>query len=173
MTPFASIRLRLFIVSLVAGYLPSAQANAAPKRFMIETLVRGTALEGAPLTWSDKRVVLLARDGQLWDFSPDDAENYRKTTSYFVPYTQQEMQQRLELEFHEGMEVTPTSHYLVVHPTGQGEWAERIEKMYREFVHTFGVRGISTHQPELPQVAIVFPREETFVDYSTREERGP
>jgi hypothetical protein len=169
MNAFSSIRPSLLVLSLFAGQLVCAPANAAPKRFMIETLVRGTALEGAPLSWSDQRVVLLGRDGQLWDFSPDDAENYRKSTSYFVPYTQQEMQQRLELEFHNGMEVTPTSHYLVVHPTGREEWAKRIEQMYREFIHNFGVRGISTHQPELPLVAIVFPGEETFINYATRE----
>jgi hypothetical protein len=169
MSLYRKIRLLLFVLMLAGCQLIGRQASAATKRFMIETLVRGTALEGAPLSWSDKRVVLLGRDGQLWDFSPDDAENYRKTTSYFVPYTQQEMQQRLGIEFREGMEVRPTSHYLVVHPTGQDEWAERIEQMYREFVHNFGVRGISTHQPELPLVAIVFPREESFISYSTRE----
>jgi uncharacterized protein DUF1570 len=161
--------LRQLTFTFIVGQLLCSSAGAAPKRFMIETLVRGTALEGAPLTWSDERVVLLGRDGRLWDFSPDDAENYRKTTSYFVPYTQQEMRQRLELEFHNGMEVTSTSHYLVVHPAGEDEWAQRIEQMYREFVHNFGVRGISTHQPELPLVAIVFAQQETFVNYATRE----
>jgi hypothetical protein len=169
MNPFASIRSRLFVVSVVAGHLLCGHASAASKRFMIETLVRGTALEGAPLTWSDERVVLLGRDGRLWDFSPDDAENFHVTTSYFVPYSQREMQQRLGVEFHEGMEVTPTGHYLVVHPTGQTGWAQRIEQMYRELVHNFGVRGISTHQSELPLVAIVFERQETFANYAARD----
>jgi hypothetical protein len=161
--------LRRLALLLIAGQFLCGSTIAAPKRFMIETLVRGTALEGAPLTWSEQRVVLLARDGRLWDFSPDDAENFHKTTSYFVPYTQGEMQHRLEAEFSQGMEVTATGHYLVVHPSGQTFWAERIEQMYREFVHNFGVRGVSTHQPELPLVAIVFQRQETFQNYALRD----
>lgn len=160
---------RWLTLTLIVGQLLCGLASAATKRFMIETLVRGTALEGAPLTWSDERVVLLGRDGRLWDFSPDDAENFHKTTSYFVPYTQGEMQHRLETEFSQGMEVTATNHYLVVHPSGRAVWAERIEQMYREFVHNFGVRGVSTHQPELPLVAIVFERQETFQNYALRD----
>ena len=117
-----------------------------------------------------KEVVLLARDGQIWDFSPDDAANYRKTAASFAPYSVREMQERLEAEFGRQMEVTATGHYLVVHPVGKAEvWAERFEQMYREFVHNFGVRGISTQQPELPLVAIVFTRQEDFLRYAIHD----
>src|SRR5437868_3377430 len=54
-------------------------AAAKPPRFMIEATVKGHYLEGGPLVWSDEKVILLARDGQVWDFSPSDAENYRKS----------------------------------------------------------------------------------------------
>jgi hypothetical protein len=137
---------------------------------MIEAMVRGTYVEGAPLVWSDQKVCLLARDGQFWEFSPDDAANYRKTASYFSPYSAREMQDRLEAEFGRRMEVTVTGHYVVVHPAGQAEvWAERFEQMFREFVHDFGVRGISTKQPELPLVAIVFTRQEDLLQYAVRD----
>jgi hypothetical protein len=118
-------------------------AAAKPPRFMIEATVKGQYVEGGPLAWSEKQVILLARDGQIWDFSPDDAANYRKTASSFAPYSVREMQERLEAEFGRQMDVTATGHYLVVHPVGKAEvWAERFEQMYREFVHNFGVRGI-------------------------------
>ena len=59
---------RRLTLALIVGQLLCGLASAATKRFMIETLVRGTALEGAPLTWSDERVVLLGRDGRLVGF---------------------------------------------------------------------------------------------------------
>jgi hypothetical protein len=137
---------------------------------MVEATVKGRYVEGGPLTWSDERVILLARDGQIWDFAPDDAQNYRKTFSYFAPYSSREMQERLEGEFGRHVEVTATGHYLVVHPAGQAEvWAGRFEQMYREFVHNFGVRGISTNQPELPLVAVVFTKRDDFARYSLGE----
>jgi uncharacterized protein DUF1570 len=145
-------------------------AAAKPPQFMIEATVKGQYVEGGPLAWSDKKVILLARDGQVWDFSPDDAANYRKTSSSFAPYSIREMQERLEAEFGRQMEVTATGHYLVAHPPGKSEiWAGRFEQMYREFVHNFGVRGISTRQPELPLVAIVFTQQVDFLRYSLRD----
>ena len=145
-------------------------AVAKPPRFMIEANVKGQFVEGGPLAWSEKKVILLARDGQVWDFSPDDAENYHKTASSFAPYSIREMQERLEAEFGRQMDVTATGHYLVVHPASKAEvWAERFEQMYREFVHNFGVRGISTQPPELPLVAIVFTRQEDFLRYAIHD----
>jgi hypothetical protein len=143
---------------------------AKPPRFMIEATVKGHYLEGGPLVWSDEKVILLARDGQVWDFSPGDAENYRKSASYFAPYSTREMQERLESELGRQFEVTATGHYLVAHPAGKAEvWAERFEQMYREFVHNFGVRGVSTHQPDLPLVGIVFTQQEEFLRYALRD----
>jgi hypothetical protein len=145
-------------------------AVAKIPKFMVEATIKGRYVEGGPLAWSDERVLLLARDGQIWDFSPDDAQNYRKTSSYFAPYSSREMQERLEAEFGRRMEVTSTGHYLVVHPAGQSQvWADRFEQMYGEFVHNFGVCGISISQPELPLVAIVFTRRDDLTRYSLGE----
>ncbi|HKD36416.1 MAG TPA: DUF1570 domain-containing protein [Pirellulales bacterium] len=162
----AALRLAIFVFALVAD----TSAVAELPKFMVEATVKGRYVEGGPLAWSDERVILLARDGQIWDFSPVDAQDYRKTASYFAPYSSREMQERLEAEFGRTMDVTSTGHYLVVHPAGQVQmWADRFEQMYGEFVHNFGVRGISTNQPDLPLVAIVFTRRDDFVRYSLGE----
>jgi hypothetical protein len=158
------------IVIALAACAAGASALAKPPAFMVEATVKGRYVEGGPVAWSDERVILLARDGQIWDFPPDDAQNYRKTASYFAPYSNREMQERLEAEFGRQMEVTATGHYLVAHPAGQSAvWAERFEQMYDEFVHDFGVRGISTNPPDLPLVAVVFTRRDSFMRYSLGE----
>ena len=74
------------LAALAVENRPAAAADATP-RFMIEATVAGRNLEGAPLRWSDEKVWLLARDGRLWDFAPDDATHFRKTASYFAPYS--------------------------------------------------------------------------------------
>jgi hypothetical protein len=167
MRPTSHVFRLLLALAFSAICVPAA---AKPPRFMIEATVKGQYVEGGPLAWSEKKVILLARDGQIWEFSPDDAENYRKTASSFAPYSIRELQERLEAEFGRQMEVTATGHYLVVHPAGKAEvWAERFEQMYREFIHNFGVRGISAQQPELPLVAIVFTRQEDFLRYAIHD----
>ncbi len=154
-------------VFAVSAGMPAAMTAANPPGFMIEATVKGRYVEGGPLTWSNEKVILLARDGQVWDFPPNDAVNFRKTSSYFAPYSFRELQERLAAELGNGTEITATGHYLVAHPPGEGTvWADRFEQMYREFVHNFGVRGIATHQPDLPLVAIVFTRQQDFLHYA-------
>ncbi len=150
--------------------LATAAPAADPPHFMIEATVHGTHLEGAPLAWTDQRVWLLGRDGRLWDFPPGDARDYRKTASYFSPYSAREIRTLLEAELGRSIEVTVTAHFLVAHPAGQGAyWSERFEEVYRQFVHYFSVRGIEVHQPLVPLVAIVFIRQSDFQEYALRE----
>jgi hypothetical protein len=166
-----SVSPLIAVCCLAALTIATRSAIAAdPPRFMIEATVRGEHLEGMPLAWSDERVLLLGRDGRLWDFSPGDARDYRKTAADFSPYSLREMRGLLEAELGRQVEVSATTHYLVAHPVGQGEyWSERFEQMYREFVHYFGVRGIAMRQPETPLVAIVFARHEDFLLYARRD----
>src|SRR5207302_2086525 len=131
--PMRSTCLTRFLVGLAFAVV-CLGAAPKPPRFMVEATIKGHHVEGGPLAWSDDKVILLARDGEVWDFQPADAENYRKTASAFVPYSLREMQERLEAEFGRTMEVTATGHYLVAHPVDQAAvWAERFEQMYREF----------------------------------------
>src|SRR5260221_3526026 len=55
-----SLVFRLFL-ALAFGVI-CVPAAAKPPRFMIEATVKGQYVEGGPLAWSEKKVVLLARD---------------------------------------------------------------------------------------------------------------
>lgn len=136
-------------------------------RFMIELTVHGRHIEGAPLRWSDDRVWLLARDGRLWDFAPQEATDFRKTASYFSPYSPREIAALLQLELGRKFEVTNTPHYLVCHPAGEAvDWGDRFEAMFRQFGHYFSVRGLTVRRPSVPMIAIVFDSRNDFLHYS-------
>src|SRR5512145_1824877 len=92
----------------------------------------GRTVEGTPLAWSEKEIYLLARDGQLIEFPPEEAKNPSKLTGGFKSLSQGEIRGLLLAEFGQGYEVSGVGHYLVVHATGQrDQWAPRFEELYR------------------------------------------
>lgn len=131
-----------------------------------------SGLEGTPLTWSQERVWLLSRDGQVVDFHPEQARNFGPVAGGFRSYSQAEIRGLLMHEF-PGYEVSGVGHYLVVHPAGRRDaWAPRFEKLYRSFVHYFSARGWRLTEPRFPLVAVVFPRQADFQRQAAREGVG-
>lgn len=149
----------------VVGYclLAHATAFAENKAFTVEIEVEGRRVEGTPLTWSKSDVVLLARDGYLWNFSANEAKNYRKTSDQFSSYSPNDMRAQLKAEFGRTFDVSSTGHYLVVHPKGQRDtWARRFEDLYRSYMRYFTARGFEPKRPAFPLVAVVFPNQADF-----------
>lgn len=126
-------------------------------------------VEGTPLAWSKQQVMLLARDGRLWDFAPNQSRNFRKISSTFSSYSAGEMRAALERELRGKLVVTGTGHYLVAHPQGKDDWAQRFEELYRSCVHYFGQREMRVREPSFPLVAIVWGRREDFVRYAAAD----
>jgi len=130
----------------------------------------GSQLEGKPLAWSKKRVMLLARDGKLWDLVPDRIRDYKRINSKFQGFSSVQMRGRLMREFGRQFEVSGTGHYLVVHPKGQRNlWAPRFEKIYRAFVVYFKVRGLRIPTPKVPLIAVVFPDQASYLAHARRQ----
>ncbi len=114
--------------------------RAEPLEFMVQAELGHRQVEGQPLAWSDEKVYLLGRDGQLVSFAPSEARDYRKSAPRFAGLSAIEMRRQLVREFGRGYEVSATGHYLVVHPRGQRDiWARKFESMYRTFKHYFRV----------------------------------
>jgi hypothetical protein len=102
-------------------------------------------------------MILLGRDGRLYDFNPKQASEAMKTSPRFFGYSAAEMRSALQQEFGKQFDVSATRHYLVVHPSGErDEWANRFEELYKRFTHYFRVRGFTTEEPPFPMVAIVY-----------------
>ncbi len=149
--------------------LIAAASIAAAAELTMEAVVRGQRVEGTPLAFSADKVVLLGRDGAMIDFSPHEAQEYHKTSDNFAPYSSAILRGMLEREFGPKFEVSGTGHFLVVHPVGQKQWAERFEDMYRSCIMYFSVRGFQISNPQFPLVAIVFPTQDDFRRYAAHE----
>lgn len=163
------MRIVLLAAVLFLVAAPTAASAGAPQ-WMMEAEIRGRRVEGTPLSWSDKQVFLLARDGYLWDFPPSEARNFRKTAGSFHSYSAGQLRAALDAELGSHLETTGTGHYLVAHPRGQGgQWAERFEELYRSFVYYFSVRGLKIKEPQFPLVAIVWPRQEDFIRHAASQ----
>ncbi|MHC4402584.1 MAG: hypothetical protein ACYTG0_23220, partial [Planctomycetota bacterium] len=162
---------RLLLSVIAASIWVGSTEAGQPRRnlWTLEVTLGGRAIEGAPLAWSQREIVLLARDGRLWDFAPDEVEGFRKTSSRFQSYSPSEIRAILLRELGGEYEVTGTSHYLVAHPRGErSRWPDRFEDLYRSFVHFFSVRGFELEEPICPLIGIVCQDRREFVEYSAR-----
>ncbi len=155
-----------------AAFLCAVAAPAAgePAPFMMQTRLGDRVVEGQPLVWSKSQVLLLGRDGALYDFDPADAKDSKKTGKSYVGYAPAEIQALLRAEFGRRVDLSTTAHFVVVHPRGQGrQWADHLETLYRGFTHYMSVRGFPTREPATPLVAVVFAsQDEYFQDSAAR-----
>lgn len=157
-------------LDLSARPLLSAAEPHGPLRVTFNLMWQGKRLEGMPLLWSDQRVFMLSRDGALYDFPPDEAQDFRQTARDFKSYPATIMKARLEQELGKQFEVASTGHFLVATAAGKNRrWAERFEEMYRSFAVYFQVRGFKLAEPEFPMIAVVWEKQEDFQRQAARE----
>ncbi len=141
-----------------------------PVDWMVSLTLPGHEIEGAPLAWDSEEVHLLGRDGRLWQFDPDEASDYRKTSNRFRPYSVSELRAELLRELGRSFQVTGTGHYLVAHPRGRrDQWAQRFEDLYRSFLQYFSVRGFRPAKPPFLLIAVVCHNQEEFYRLSARQ----
>jgi hypothetical protein len=160
--------MRNVILPVMSVLLLAARSEAEPPaRWMLELTLRGRQIEGSPLAWNTQEVFLLGRDGRLWQFAPEEAKDFRKTSSRFESYSTPQLRAMLLRDLGGDFAVTGTGHYLVAHPRGeQDRWARRLEELYRSFVHYFSVRGFTLEEPPCPLVGIVCRSRGEFLDHS-------
>lgn len=137
---------------------------------MVRFLLNGQPVEGSQLHWDDRFGAVLSRDGRWYNVEPQKIEGLRQVSNSFRPYSPADLRGMLQQEFGGGFEVTGDGHYLVVYPKGQRDvWASRFEQLYRSFQQYFTARGWRPVPPQFPLVAIVFPSQREFQQYSARE----
>lgn len=160
------VRKFLFALLIVAAGQSLVVAKG-PAKFMMATVVDGEKLEGQPLLWDQRQMLLLGRDGMLYDFAVKAAEKSRKTGTSFRGYSIGEMKKRLREEFDRSFQLSTTNHFVVVHPRGEwSAWSKRLESLYRSFVHYMTVRGFNVQSPAVPLVAIVFRNQSEYYRYA-------
>lgn len=157
------MNFRLATAAFAALATFAAGAHAEPAPFMMRATIGGRELEGQPLAWTKTQMLLLGRDGMLYEFPPDAAENAKRTAAAYTGYTTSEMQALVRQEFDRTFQVSTTAHFVVAHPRGQwDQWGDRLESLYRSFTHYMAVRGFTTRDPRTPMVAIVFRSQDDY-----------
>lgn len=158
----------VIVLWLLALSYAQAQSNQ-PLRQTFEVLLNGNRVEGMPLAWTREQVFLLGRDGAMYDFAPNHAKDFRQVSPDFRPLPATVMKSRLETELGSRYTVTATGMFLVAHPTGKQHWAERFEELYRSFVSYFQVRGFELATPEFPMIAVVYERQQDFMQFAVSQ----
>lgn len=161
-----------WVCGLVGGAIlaDSAVAQTSTYPVMIQLDLADETIQATPVVASQQEVIMLGRDGQLWDFAPNEATNFTRLAQPFAPFPQSELRGKLLSEFGRGFEVSGTGNYLVVHPAGAKErWANQFEQLFRSFQQYFTARGIRPERNEFPLVAIVFPDFATYQKYAASE----
>ena len=148
------MRSRLILLAVVSWQCLPLSA-APPVGAVMEWAVPGRSVEAVPLVRTSRDLVVLGRDGAIWQL-PADSRPLRKTSERFQGYSPSELRATLLRELGDGYEVSGTGHYLVAHPRGtRDQWAERFEELYRTFVRYFSVRGFSLQEPPFVLIGVV------------------
>lgn len=154
---------------IVAICLSVAAQAEGPAPFMMLTHIGGEQLEGQPLAWDSNQMLLMGRDGQLYEFAPQAAQKSQKTASSFRGYSIMEMRDRLREEFPKTFDISYSQHFVVAHPKGVWSvWPDRLEALYRSFTHYMTVRGFNLDEPSVPMVAIVFRNQGDYYNYAAK-----
>ena len=168
--PPAEFAAKCSIYFLLMALGPAITLRSLEAEPTIRLRLGEESLEGYAAAWSNQRVLLLGRDGRMWDFDPAAAQDFSKTSDYFRGLPQSAMRGQLQREFGDQYEVSGTGHYLVVHPAGEKDlWAERFETLYREFQHYFTSRGMRPSPPQFPLVAIVCHDQSHFARFAAAD----
>lgn len=151
-------------------FTSEAVAQSATYPVMIQLDLKDETIQATPVLATEQRVIMLGRDGRMWDFAPQNASNFTQLATSFRPLRQYELRGDLLAEFGKGFDVTGTGNYLVVHPAGQkDEWASQFEQLFRSFHQYFAARGIHLQRNEFPLVAVVFPDFRSYQKYAAQD----
>jgi hypothetical protein len=117
-------------------------------------------VEGRTLvTAEDGGILLVGRDGTLWNILPKEQVKVTSDDRPFEPLSRAEMSQQLLAELPRGFDVYETANYLIFYNTSRAyaEWSGSLfERLYMAFTNYWTRKGLPLRKPEFPLVAIVF-----------------
>lgn len=164
------LSVTLLILSTWLLFTPQVVAQQSTYPVMIQLDLKDETIQATPVLANEKRVIMLGRDGRMWDFDPHSASNFTQLADSFRPLRQHELRGDLLAEFGNDFDVTGTGNYLVVHPAGQKDaWASQFEQLFRSFQQYFAARGIHLQRNEFPLVAVVFPDFRSYQKYAAQD----
>ena len=84
---------------LALAFFGMTGAPASSQTWTMQVDVDGKRYVGSPIAWDSSQLLLLGRSGHLWQLSKSKAENFKKVSGGFSPFSQGEMRGQLLAEF--------------------------------------------------------------------------
>jgi len=151
----------------------SATAAMAIDEVTVRRGGRETEVVGRVLgTAQDGGVLLLARDGELWQIPPQEQIRRAGDAQPFEPLSRDEYAKRLLQQLPPGFEVHATRNYLIFHNTSPAyaQWCGALlEKLYGTFTNLWTRLGFELHEPAFPLAAVIFADRPSYLKYSNPE----
>jgi hypothetical protein len=164
--------MRFFVATMLISY--TSVLSAAEPGKMLELQIGKTTVTGAIAAKDEETFWLLQRDGRLDSFPIQDVTDYKPLGGAFRPLSSTDLRDQLIKEFGRGYVVGSSTHYLVVAGKGQSKrFVALFEDLYRHLHVYLAARNFRIHEPEFPLVAVVFPNQQTFVEYCLSEKVRP
>jgi hypothetical protein len=124
------------------------------------------------LTAQDGGILLLGRDGVLWNIVPEEQIRHTHDERPFHPFTTEQLSKSLLAQLPKRFEVYQTAHYLILHNTSRAyaQWCGSLfERLYTAFRNFWAHKGFELTEPEFPLVAIVFADKGSYGKYAKPE----
>ena len=124
------------------------------------------------LTAQDGGILLLARDGVLWNVVPEEQVRTSRDATAFRPFSPEEMAKSVQAELPRRFDVYQTTHYVIVYDTSRAyaQWCGALfERLYGAFRNSWSHRGFEPGEPEFPLVAVVFADKRSYAKFSKNE----
>ncbi|MGD0897814.1 MAG: DUF1570 domain-containing protein [Thermoguttaceae bacterium] len=175
MVPTGRLRFHMLFLLLAAapaGGVPVCSSAAGADQVAIRRDGKMLEVEGRILlTAQDGGILLLARDGVLWNILPEEQVRQTQDKTEFRAYTPQEMSKRVLAELPGGFNVYPTAHYLIFYDTSRvyAQWCGSLfERLYGAFRNAWSHRGFEPNEPEFPLVAVIFADKRSYAKFSEK-----
>ena len=120
----------------------------------------------------DGGIVLMGRDGRLWNITPKQIRRRTTTGERFSLFTANELGPRLRSELGDGFRIVRTKHYVICSSTGAryATWCGGLfERLLTNFRSYWRARGLKLHQPSGPLIAIILADRKQFARFAAAE----
>jgi hypothetical protein len=124
------------------------------------------------LTARDGGLLLLGRDGVLWQIQPTELAKHTSDEVPFRAYPPEQMSKSVLAELPKGFQVYQTAHYMIVYDTSlpYARWCGALfERLYKAFHTAWKNQGFEMVEPDFRLVAVIFSEKATYVKYSQKD----
>jgi hypothetical protein len=120
----------------------------------------------------DRGILVLGRDGRLWNITPEQLQSREQSGGNFKPFSSEELGQRLKAEFGDEFEIVTTKHYVICTSAGKqyAVWCGTLfERLMSKFLTHWRTKKLGLREPPAPLTAIVFANERQFADFAAKD----